>query len=229
MPMISAPLLAALTTWPGPTIAASISPASKAAMDKGLRGMRINCISRPCFLNKPRSRATQRAVMLSLVTLPAKLVRVCAANRAGSTRANMTARTIEASTRISGTESLAAQLFIAIGLARFFLTNRLHIEKTVLRNVEIVAIRIRPAGLRIGPSIGTLLRQFVGIDLFHLLDDGLAVFDFEAEMVQTVGRVLFVVGDDGQVKITVCEENSSPFLFALVEHLHVKDVHIKRR
>src|SRR4029077_6080620 len=180
MPMISAPLLAALTTWPGPTIAASISPASRAAMDKGLRGMRINCISRPCFLNKPRSRATQRAVILSLVTLPAKLVRVCAANRAGSTRANRTARTIETSTRIAGPEPLAAQLLIAIRLARFFLANRLHIEKPMLRDVEIVAIRVRPAGLRIGPSIGALSWQFVGIDLFHLLYNSFPVFDFEA-------------------------------------------------
>src|SRR4029450_10877186 len=49
--------------------AASISPAISAATAKGLRGIKMNCMSRPCFLNKPRSRATHTAVMLSLVTL----------------------------------------------------------------------------------------------------------------------------------------------------------------
>ena len=80
----------------------------------------------------------------------------------------------------------------------------------MLRDVEIVAIRIRPAGLRIGPSIGAWFWQFIGIDLFHLLYNGLAVFDLEAEMVQPVGRVLIFIGDDGQIKITVREENGSP-------------------
>jgi hypothetical protein len=52
--------------------------------------------------------------MLSLVTLPAKLVRVCAGNRAGSARANTTARTIETSTRITETGFLTAHVFMAV-------------------------------------------------------------------------------------------------------------------
>src|SRR6185436_1203933 len=65
-------------------IAASISPASKAAMAKGLRGMRMNCMSTPYFLNKLRSRATQTWVMLSLVTLDDRLDLVWANNKLGA-------------------------------------------------------------------------------------------------------------------------------------------------
>src|SRR5262245_42289600 len=72
MPIRSEPLRPALTRCPGPMIAASISPAISAATAKGLRGIKTNCMSRPCFLNKPRSRATHTAVMLSLVTLDDK-------------------------------------------------------------------------------------------------------------------------------------------------------------
>src|SRR5262245_13635472 len=72
MPIRSEPLRPALTRCPGPMIAASISPAISAATAKGLRGIKMNCMSRPCFLNNPRSRATHTAVMLSLVTLDDK-------------------------------------------------------------------------------------------------------------------------------------------------------------
>ena len=99
----------------------------------------------------------------------------------------------------------------------------------MLRDVEIIAIRIRPPGLGVGPAVGSRLWQFVRIDLFHFLYDGLAVFDLEAKVVQSVGRVLIFIGDDGQIEISVREENGSPFLFTLVDHLHVEDVHIKRR
>jgi hypothetical protein len=52
--------------------------------------------------------------MLSLVTLPAKLLRVCAASRPGSVEPNMTARKIKTPTRITGKEFLTAQVFIAV-------------------------------------------------------------------------------------------------------------------
>jgi hypothetical protein len=83
----------------------------------------------------------------------------------------------------------------------------------MLRDVEIVAIWIRPACLRVGPSVWARFWQFIWIDLLHLLYNGLAVFDLEAEVVQPIGRVLIFIGDDGQIKITVSEENGSSFLF----------------
>src|SRR5262245_1134523 len=78
MPIRSELLRPALTRCPGPMIAASISPAISAATAKGLRGIKMNCMSRPCFLNNPRSRATHTAVMLSLVTLDDKFDLTCA-------------------------------------------------------------------------------------------------------------------------------------------------------
>src|SRR5262245_25697982 len=86
MPIRSEPLRPALTRCPGPMIAASISPAISAATAKGLRGIKMNCMSRPCFLNKPRSRATHTAVMLSLVTLDDKFDLICAFKNRGAQR-----------------------------------------------------------------------------------------------------------------------------------------------
>ena len=59
-------------------IAASISPATSAAIASGERGMTTYCMSRPCLRNRPRSRATHMGVMLSLVMLDAKVVLICA-------------------------------------------------------------------------------------------------------------------------------------------------------
>src|SRR5262245_42800054 len=67
-------------------IAASISPAISAATAKGLRGIKMNCMSRPCFLNNPRSHATHTAVMLSLVTLDDKFDLTCAFRNRGAQR-----------------------------------------------------------------------------------------------------------------------------------------------
>ena len=76
--MRSEPVLAELIRWPGPIIAASISPATSAAIASGERGITTYCMSSPCFLNRLRSRATHIGVMLSLVMLEAKLVLICA-------------------------------------------------------------------------------------------------------------------------------------------------------
>src|SRR5438128_4458461 len=78
-------------------------------------------------------------------------------------------------------------------LAGFFLSQRHHIFKAMLRDVEIVAVGIGAAGLGIGPTAGTRLGQLIGIDLFQSLDDLLAALHFESKMVQTVRRVLLII------------------------------------
>ena len=119
-------------------MAASISPAINAASANGERGMTIYCISRPCFLNRPRSRATHTTVMLSLVMLDAKLVRVCAVAGTDATTQHATAKKVR-KTRWQ----LDRLPRIMIGrLTRFFFADRLDRQKTMLGNIEVVAIDI---------------------------------------------------------------------------------------
>ena len=102
----------ALTRCPGPIIAASISPAISAATARGLRGIKINCMSSPCFLNRPRSRATHTAVMLSLVTLDDKFDLICAFRNRGAQ--------IEASTRLAKSRQKKALRIITVLIGRAF-------------------------------------------------------------------------------------------------------------
>src|SRR6516165_699165 len=76
----------------------------------------------------------------------------------------------------------------------FWLAHGFYLEKPMFGNVEIVAIGIRSTDLGIGPSIGTRFRQFVVVDLFHLLHNSLTAFSL-----------------------------------VFVQHLHLKNIHIKGR
>ena len=87
----------------------------------------------------------------------------------------------------------------------------------MLGDIEEVAIDIRRAGLGIGPSIGSLFRQLVGIVLFQPLDDFFPILHFEAEVIQAVGRLLLVVGQNRQIEVTVGEINRTAFLFVFVK------------
>src|ERR1043166_4534045 len=84
-----------------------------------------------------------------------------------------------------------------LGGFSLLIANRLHVKKTVLGDVEVVSIGIGPANFRIGPSIGTRLGQFIGVNLFHLIYDRLAAFDLKAEMIKAIGSILFVVRQNG--------------------------------
>src|SRR4029450_12910444 len=98
-------------------------------------------------------------------------------------------------------------------------------RKAMFRNIEVVAIRIRTAGLGIGSSVGAGFRQFFGIDLFHPLDDLLAVLYLKAEMGEAGGGVLLMGGENGEVEVTVGEKDGAAFILAFVQHLHLKDIH----
>src|SRR5262245_10478633 len=102
-------------------------------------------------------------------------------------------------------------------------------REAVFGNIEIVAIGIRTASLGIGPPVGARFGQFVWIDLLHALDDLLAAFDLETEMVETIGGILFMVRENGEVKVTVGEKDGATLFLAFVQHLHLKDIHIKLR
>src|SRR5215467_8509097 len=260
MPIRSEPLRPALTRCPGPMIAASISPAISAATAKGLRGIKMNCMSRPCFLNNPRSRATHTAVMLSLVTLDDKFDLTWAFKNCGPQRvANSTlarnrqgyarkalriitepidgssAKTLASTdgSRLNDSQRRRAKRTKKLrvpgnSIARFF-TQGYGDRKAVFGNIEIVTIGVRTASLGIGPSVRARFRQFVGIDLLHALDDLLATFDLETEMVETIGGILFMVRENGEVEVTVGEKDGATLFLALVQHLHLKDIHIKLR
>ena len=63
----------------------------------------------------------------------------------------------------------------------------------MLRNIEVVAVRIGTAGFRVGTTTGPRLWQLVGIYLFQSLDDLLTALDFETKMVKAVRRLLLVI------------------------------------
>src|SRR5215467_663796 len=113
-------------------------------------------------------------------------------------------------------------------IARFFAQGNGD-RKAVFRNIEIVAIGVRTASLGIGPSVGARFGQVVWIDLLHPLDDLLAAFDLEAEMVETIGGILFMVRENGEVEVTVGEKDGATLFLAFVQHLHLKDIHIELR
>src|SRR5258706_15390802 len=127
MPTKSDPVLAELIRWPGPMIPASISPAISAVTASGERGITTYCMSRPCFLNKPRSRATHMGVMLSLLTLDAKLVRICACAPAVKSKTAMASTTMHWPCRLE-----LPQENIVKKLVGFLLAHRLHPHKTLL-------------------------------------------------------------------------------------------------
>src|SRR5258706_982181 len=134
MPTRSDPVLAELIRWPGPMIPASISPAISAATASGERGITTYCMSRPCFLNKPRSRATHMGVMLSLVTLDAKLVRVCACAQSVKSKTAMASTTMHWPWRLK-----IPQENIVKKLVWVLLAHRLHpLKKLLLESVIIV-------------------------------------------------------------------------------------------
>ena len=54
----------------------------------------------------------------------------------------------------------------------------------MLRDIEVVTVNVRTAGFGVGPPIGALLGQLVGIDFLQSLDNLFAILDFKAEMIQ---------------------------------------------
>src|SRR5918996_3635274 len=125
-------------------------------------------------------------------------------------------------------EDLRPPLTIAL-LARLLFTDRLHVEKTMLGDVKIVPIWVGTAGLGVRPAVRPRLRQFPVVDLLHLFDYGLTVLHLKAEMIKAIGRVLLVIGKNGQVKVAVSEEDGASLFLAPVQQLHIEYVHIKRR
>src|SRR6266545_8118519 len=155
--------------------------------------------------------------MLSLVTLEDKLLRIWGVALVGH------ATTITSSNnRSDGPRSPRCDSIPVTNATRndqwlgFFLSQRHHIFKAMFRDVEIVAVGIGAAGLGIGAAIGAWLRQLVRIDLFHSVDDLLAALHFETKMVQTVRRVLLIIGQNRQIEVAVGQKNCPAFLLALV-------------
>src|SRR5207253_5906518 len=87
--------------------------------------------------------------------------------------------------------------------ARLFLAYWLHVEKSMLGNIEVTAVRVRAADFRVRSPVRARLRQFRVIDFLHSFHDGLTVLDLKAEMIKTIGRILLVIGKNGEVKVTV--------------------------
>src|SRR5207244_10812814 len=78
--------------------------------------------------------------------------------------------------------------------ARLFLAYRLHVEKTMLGNIEVVAVRLRAADFRVRSPVRARLRQFRVIDFLHSCHAGLAGLDLKAETITTIGRIPLVSG-----------------------------------
>ena len=75
-------------------------------------------------------------------------------------------------------------------LVFFFLLDWLQIKVTMLRKIEIVAVRIRSAGFGEDSSVWPWFRQFRVINFLHVLDNCLSAFHFKAEVIQADGRSL---------------------------------------
>jgi hypothetical protein len=96
--------------------------------------------------------------MLSLVMLDANVVLVCAA--AGGVKnksaiANLINSWQWRRARPSENICRSVRLLFAYGL---------YVEKTMLRDIEVITINIRTAALGIRPAVGTLLGELIGID-----------------------------------------------------------------
>src|SRR5438445_2916855 len=93
--------------------------------------------------------------------------------------------------------------------ARLFLAYRLHVEKTMLGNIEVVAVRVRAADFRVRSPVRARLRQFRVIDFLHSFHGGLAVLDLKAEMIKTIGRILLVIGKNGEIEIAIGQKDGA--------------------
>ena len=122
------------------------------------------------------ARPAHAAVMLLLVMLEADLVRVCAVAKAGATTRTATAGTV----RKTRWQLDRLPRIIAERLVRLFFADGLHRQKAMLGDIEKVAVDIRGAGFGVGPAIGSLFGQLVGVIFLQPLDDFLAVLDFES-------------------------------------------------
>src|SRR5437899_12236515 len=84
--------------------------------------------------------------------------------------------------------------------ARLFLAYRLHVEKTMLGIIEVVAVRVRAADFRVRSPVRTRLRQFRVIAFLHSFHGVLAVLDLKAEMIKPRGRILLVIETNCEIK-----------------------------
>src|SRR5687768_9357674 len=110
----------------------------------------------------------------------------------------------------------AASVFLDQVLVRLFFAYRFNRQKSMLGYVEVIAVNVRGAGFGIRSPVRTLLRQLVWIEFLQSLDDLFSVLDLKAEMIQAVGGLLLVIGQDRQIEITVGEIDGSSLILIFV-------------